>query len=554
MSAHQEHTYDTVDAVFAGLVALGVSDVIVSPGSRSTPLAVTASLRDDLQIHVVLDERSAGFVALGMAKASGRPVALVCTSGSATANYLPAVVEANRDRVPLIVLTADRPPGALARDASQSIDQLNLYGSQVRAFIALPVAQEGDLTDIARQIEGARIALAPNAGPVHVNCPFDKPLEPPDGWRPGIQPPASSDRSDREPRGTQQVAAFLADHERGVVVAGPRRSSSSELDALDRAADRAGWPILADPLSGLRNGHRRGVVATGELLLRSRAFAAEHSPDAVLRIGGTPTGRATQNWLESVECPFLIVDPDHRWTAEGSETVLRETPQALFESVVDAIEICLAPTEWLESWTAADTAAGGRRHAEVALHRDTELAVTAAVLSADLDSVWVASSMPIRHVDVMMKTGSSASIFANRGANGIDGTLASATGVALATGARVTVLIGDLAFLHDVGSLTTAMELGVRLTIVVIDNNGGAIFSMLPIADSEDIDLRRLFITPHSRDLVAVASGFGVEASSATADELGRHLTRTERALVEVIVVPTDPASPFDAYERMVER
>ena len=557
MTGHRAATYATTDALFAALRSAGVRDVVISPGSRSTALALTAALSNDLTTHIVLDERSAGFVGLGMSIVGECPVALVCTSGTATANYLPAVVEAGRSRVPLVVLTADRPPGYLERDAPQTIDQTELYGSHVRQFIGLDVAHMCDPTNVAtRVLTALRAAAPPNAGPVHVNCPFTKPLEPEPGWRPtgdlGPVPPAHA--ADSSPLGTaqpetEQLEAFLRDHSRGVIVAGPRRASSDELEAVESTASAAGWPIVADPLSGFRMGNRIGVVTAGELLVRSRSFAERHTPDAVVRLGGTPTGNGVQGWLQSLNVPQLIVDPDRRWTAPGPELVLRDDPASLFS----AVSANSSSGDWVTSWMVQEEKAVARRHAEFEAHPDTELAVARTVLDGEPSLLWVASSMPVRHVDVVLGVGLTMTIVANRGANGIDGTIASAVGAAMARSERVTVLLGDLAFLHDIGSLTTANELGVDLTIVVVDNRGAAIFAMLPVADQPGLPFERVFTTPHSSELVAVAAGFGVAADRVAAADLSDALARARTAPgVHVFVVDADPDAMFEAYERLV--
>lgn len=551
--SHQAATYATTDALFAALRSGGVRDVVVSPGSRSTPLALTAALCDEIDTHVVLDERSAGFVALGMAIVSERPVALVCTSGTAAANYLPAVVEAGRSRVSIVVLTADRPPEELERDGPQTIDQVDLYGTHVRQFVGLGVAHECDPAKVIQQVGDAlRSAGPPNAGPIHVNCPFDKPLEPESGWRPTHRPgpapvtvPAAFD-----PHESARLGTFLRDHPHGVLVAGPRRATADELDAVAASAALAGWPILADPLSGFRNGRRPGIITTTELLVRSAEFVKRHPPDAIVRIGGHPTGQRTQAWIESLDIPHLIVDPDHRWTAPGPELVLRSDPLALFK---DISAVSHSPG-WVAAWMTAQGAAIARRDRELVAHPHSELAMTRTVLDSQPPLLWVAGSLPVRHVDAVMDGGSKVTVVANRGANGIDGTIASAVGAAMGGRRRVTLLLGDLAFLHDVGSLTTATELGIDMTIVVLDNQGGAIFSMLAIADRPDLPFERMFTTPHSRDLVAVAAGFGTVASRVATEDLAAGLTAAGREPgVHVLVVSTDPRHPLAAYERMVE-
>ena len=559
MKDHRWRTYATVHALFAALRAGGVGGVVISPGSRSTPL-VLAAVAEDLPRWMVPDERSAGFMALGMVKASGNPVVLVCTSGSAAANYLPAVTEADRARVPLVVVTADRPPGFLDRDAPQTIDQVDLYGSRVRASAYLPVAHECAprrvVEETLKLLEAAR---SPAAGPVHMNVPFGKPLEPPHrrDFRLRISPPDAPPAHRANRRHADDLGDFIRRAARGVIVAGPWNPDRGERSAVERIARLAAWPILADGLSGMRQGNHSNLITGTDLLLRDTSFVATHQPDAVLRIGAIPTGTATLNWLDSLETPQALLDPDMRWKAPGPELVLRDPIGPLLRSLSPD------PGEpgWVEKWRIGERRIRTRRRRERNLHRHTELAVTASVLESE-SRVWVASSMPVRHVDAMMEPGCEAQVFGNRGAAGIDGTIAAALGAYLTSpGRRLTVLIGDLAFLHDAGSLSAVHRLDANLSLVVLDNGGGAIFESLPYlrslrrsgsyADYEEA--RGLFVTPHRQDLVAIAAGFGIPAERVEPADAGAALDRIRReAGPRVLVVPTDPAAMFTAYERLM--
>ena len=552
----RRRAYATADALAAALRAGSVEGVMISPGSRSTPLALAAA-SSGLRWWTVLDERSAGFAALGMAKASGRPAALICTSGTAAANYLPAAAEADRARTPLVVLTADRPPGFLERDAPQTIDQIGLYGSRVRTAANLPVAHECDPHWAAEEMRRLlRAAAPPNAGPVHMNIPFAKPLEPPPRRPPPFEapapapppPPAAGARS------VEQLRSFMERAERGVVAAGPRPADPAEREAVYRLG-AAGWPILADPLSGLRACDRRNLITAGELLLRNAEFAAEHRPDAVIRIGGAPTGSATQSWLDALTASCAFLDPDFRWTAPGPALVLRDPIAPLLAA---AHPPALDPG-WGEAWRAAEERMRRRRRIERAEHPGQEPAVTAAVLESE-PVVWIGSSLPVRHADAMMEAGCPALVLGNRGACGIDGAVASAAGAALALRRRVAALIGDLTFLHDAGSLAAARRLEADLSIVVLDNGGGAIFEALPYLRSlrEEggaeacAEGRELFTAPHGQDLAAVAAGFGASAERVDPRRITEALAGARsRPGVSVLVAETDPAAAFAAYDRL---
>lgn len=556
MNDHRRRAYAAADALAAALRADRAAGAVISPGSRSTPLALAVAACGP-PWRVVLDERSAGFAALGMAKASGRTAALICTSGTAAANYLPAVAEADRARTPLAVITADRPPGFLERDAPQTIDQIGLYGSRVRAAANLPVAHECDPRRAAEEMHRLlRAAAPPNAGPVHMNIPFAKPLEPPlhrppppDAPPPEPPPPTAVDS-----RSAERLRRFMERAERGVVLAGPRPVDPAEREAVYRLG-AAGWPILADPLSGLRAFDRANLITAGGLLLRDAEFTAEHTPDSLIRIGGAPTGSVIQNWLEGPAAPCAFLDPDFRWTAPGPELLLRDPIAPLLEA---APPPPLDPG-WGESWQAAEERMSRRRRIERSEHPDTEPAVTAAVLESE-PVVWAGSSLPVRHADAMMEAGCPAVVLGNRGACGIDGAAASAAGAALALGRRVTALIGDLTFLHDAGSLAAARRLEVDLTIVVLDNGGGAIFEALPYLRSlrEEggpeayAEGRELFVAPHGQDLAAVAAGFGVWTERIDPRRIAESLTEARsRPGVSVLVIETDPAAAFAAYDRL---
>ncbi len=552
-------TYATASAIASAMVEGEVVAAIISPGSRSTPMAVTIA-RNGPPHHVVLDERSAGFVALGLAKASGRPVALLCTSGSAAANYLPAVAEADRGRVPLVVLTADRPPGFLDRDAPQTINQVGLYANMVRDAADLPVAHQchpDEAFEVTRRAVGA--TYAPAAGPVHINLPFDKPLEPPTGWpKLPVKPRArwSSPEQKASDASVRLLGRFLEGAARGAIVVGPRNPAAGEAEAVIRLASSTGWPVLADGMSGIRPYEDGTVFTCGDMVVSPASVGEHKAPDAIIRVGGTPTGTMTQEWLEGLDCPQLILDPDLRRTAQGPEMVLRDPIASLLSRLsLDGT----SGGDWLAAWGRAEEEVRLRRAWERTHHPDTELALAAELLD-QASIVWAGSSMPVRHINAMMGRGCQARVYGNRGACGIDGAIASATGLALGSEARVFALVGDLTFLHDVGSLAVAHALGVKLTIAVLDNGGGAIFESLPFLrdlresgqSAEYAAYRELFVTPHHQDLEAIASGFGVSTQRADPASFGATLEATQdHPDTNVVIVETDPDKMFAAYSRL---
>lgn len=535
-------------AFFEEIARGGVAHVCVSPGSRSTPLAVAAHRTPGLRCWSHIDERSAGFFALGMAKASGRPVALVCTSGTAAANYAPAVLEAHHAEVPLLVLTADRPPELREWGAGQTVDQVKLYGASLRWFVELPVlsgtasppAEMGRLVRYAcslaaRAVDEAAGGGAP--GPVHLNWPLREPLEPPvaAGAReeplPGRRaaPYAQVAAAPRvpEPETVATLARIARACPRGLIVCGPV-APSRDMAPVGALARATGWPIFADPASQLRcgphvDGNRDGdgapVLAHGDLLLRAEGFAGTWTAQCVVRIGQSPVSKALRLWLDAHPPEHLVlVDPGHGWHDPGhlASHVVRADPARLCRAWADALAdagLREGAATWTEAFLAADRRAAGAVEATLAaearLFEPRAVRELCDALPEDT-ALYVANSMPIRHLDAVLPSGPRPlRVLANRGANGIDGTASSALGAAAVADGRVVLLTGDLALLHDLGGLLAARRHGLDLVIVVLNNDGGGIFHHLPIAEQGDaVGFEPLFATPHGLDLGRVAALF----------------------------------------------
>src|SRR4051794_13782847 len=541
-------TYAPLQALVDELARCGMTHAVTSPGSRNAPLALVLAGDSRLEVVSVLDERSAGFVALGMAKASGRPVAVTCTSGSAAANLMPAVVEAHEARVPLIVLTADRPPELRNTGAGQAIDQVKLYGAFAKWFVEVgnhPAGRGSAVHHRALACRAWHTATGGRPGVVHLNFPLREPLAPepeeidasawegrPDGgpWvqvhTPSPAPPPSL---------VAGMAARISDAGRGAIVVGSGEGVEESVASL---AAVTGWPVLADPLSGLRCGphDRSHVISHYDVLLRGDAWASAHQPELVMRIGDTPTSKPLRTWLAG--SAQLVVDPHAVWhePTRVAETIVQAAPGPLCAALAGA----LAGAEPDEAWLA-----GGRAGAEAGAR---ELAATppdfeprawlAAVEAAPDDAlIWVASSMPIRDVETFVPPSAKPIRFlSNRGANGIDGTASSALGAAIGTNRPVTLLTGELALLHDLGGLLAARRAGVELSIVCANNGGGGIFDFLPVAGAADPGLyREHVLTPSGLDLEAVAALAGLPyrlAADAGDITAGPGLTevRTDRA------------------------
>jgi 2-succinyl-5-enolpyruvyl-6-hydroxy-3-cyclohexene-1-carboxylate synthase len=527
MSAADLDTHVLLRAFADELVRSGVRHACTSPGSRSTPL-VLALVRDGrLAVHSHVDERSAAFFALGIAKATGAPAVITCTSGTAAANFLPAVVEAHEAGVPLLVLTADRPPELREVGAGQAIDQLKLYGAAARWFFEVgnhDASAEPWLRALACRAVHATLGSAGRPGPVHLNFPLREPLV-----APPELPAGRGGRSDGEPwllrRSSPAVpsdeqlaryAAWVASHPHGVVVAGRAEHGQPALaEALARFAGAAGWPLLADPLSWARRGG--AAVAHYDALLRCEPFAAARRPTGVLRVGDLPTSKPLRAWLAALDAEQVAFDPEGVWHDPGATlwTVLGADPAATLDALAERVRP--GDAGWLEAWTRADAAAGAA--IDDALREGLGEPRAARELGALLPSgatLFAASSMPVRDVETFVGARADPPrVLAHRGANGIDGTVSAAFGAAAAGDGPVVLLIGDVALAHDLGGLLAAKRLGLALTIVLVDNDGGGIFEFLPVAGATDA-FEQHVATPTGLDARRIASLFELEYAEPT--------------------------------------
>ncbi|HVC15618.1 MAG TPA: 2-succinyl-5-enolpyruvyl-6-hydroxy-3-cyclohexene-1-carboxylic-acid synthase [Acidimicrobiales bacterium] len=496
-------------------VRAGVRDAVVCPGSRSTPLALALLGNEGLRVHVLLDERGAGFFAVGLANASGRPVVLCVTSGTAAAELHAAVVEAHHARVPLIVCTADRPPELHGVGAGQTIEQRAIYGDALR-WSSEPGVPVEETTWSWRSL-GARAAAEAQSGPmgpgpVHLNLAFREPLV-------GAPGPLPEGRPDGEP-----VHQVVADRgvvtgwdwpaEAGVLVAGAGCGSPDKVLAL---AEHLGWPVLPDPRSGCRRSHDHVVAAADAI---ARCTPATLSPAAVVRLGAPWASKALPAFLAGAEA--LAVDPFWRWDDPDRQVGLvhRADPDAWLDAALETTAP-RAPAGWLECWQDAERVAQKALDDALGEEMLSEPGVARRLVRALPDSatVVVSSSMPVRDLEWFAPPRPSPPrVLANRGANGIDGVCSTALGAAAGSGGPVVALVGDLAFFHDLSALVSAAGRagGASCTIVVVDNNGGGIFEFLPQRDVLDPStFERLFATPQQPDVLRVAAGFGLDTADA---------------------------------------
>ncbi len=545
-----------------GFARAGLETVCIAPGSRSTPLALAFAEHPDIKEYVLLDERGAGYFALGAALRSGAPTALVCTSGTAAANFFPAIVEANYASVPLIVLTADRPQELRGSGANQTIDQIKLYGDQVRWFVDLPLPEAAPDLKLVRYLlglGGRTIAksLGEHPGPVHLNVPFRKPLEPtpvagdvPDDLWQAIL--AESDyehgliqRGKTQPTIEQhaQFMEILTAAERPLLVCGPRCPGKDFPAAVMRLAMLLGAPILADSLSGLRfkalvNDH---VIGAYETFLPTELGKQLDQPDLIVQFGAAPISKSLNTYLaQASSAQRIAISSSGVWMDENYlvQHVYQCDETILCAKVADAF-IKDSSSSWLAAWQAAEQTTWDQVETLCAEEWFEGRMVAELADQLPHDSLfYVASSLPIRHLDQFARPRTAdIHVFSNRGASGIDGIIASALGVA-AGGEHVTLLIGDLAFYHDLNSLLIIQKYDLKLTIILINNDGGGIFQRLPIAEYEP-QFTELFLTPHGLEFGPAAELFGlayrqVETPQAYQEEITSALAKQAAVLIEV--------------------
>jgi len=497
------------------LAAQGVEYACVSPGSRSAPIAMAMQRHPKIKVIVQIDERSSAFFAVGLGKVTGKPAVVLCTSGTAAAEFHAAVVEASYSSTPLIVITADRPPELQDVGANQSIDQQRLYGTAVRWFFdpGVPVEIPG-APRIWRRLAARAVAEA-SSGPVHINLPFREPLVPPPGQVPSAQGDAgqtiTSGRTQPTPAQLATLASALQRSRRPLVVAGEMRDG----ERLAPALMRLGFPVLAEPGSQLRRAETGGAVESYEALLRA-GWSLEHGPDLVIRLGATPTSRALNSWLAAASPPTFLIDPQHVWPDQDhlARHVFACDPQALLEALPPANRAA-----WRDEWVSAGKKAGAAISATLISTPVHEGHVVRALASRLPESaqVFIGSSMPIRAADSFWPLSKPQQrFFGNRGASGIDGLVSTGLGVATGRSAVPTVLLlGDLSVYHDMNGLWAISRHGIKATVVVCDNNGGGVFNFLPQAQHPDV-FEEIFATPLGLDFAQIARLYGLVYSPVT--------------------------------------
>lgn len=558
----------------------GLRAVCLAPGSRSTPLALAFAGRPEIRLYRHLDERSAGFFALGLAQATGRPVALVCTSGTAAANFFPAIIEAYHACVPLLVLTADRPPELRQSGANQTIDQIKMFGDQVRWAVETPVPQDDAPPVVLRHLRtlAARalaMAAGPPRGPVHINMPFRKPLEPDRGASAkGGAPAVAASPTDRpytrvlrgrlEPKDDQtDLAAEALAGRRGVIICGPGCPGGDFPAAVAELGARLSWPVLADPLSGVRHGaHVAGGGILGGYGLWLPALAARLPQlEAVVRFGAVPTSASLSAWLDEDDPAVHIhIREDGQWADDLHRThTLIAADAALFcRRLVAALagRPTLPSAGWMATLAAAEDRTWTtleRAIPQLGLFDGGAIARVLAGLPNDA-VVFAGNSMPVRYVDAFDRpTTHAIDIYGNRGASGIDGNVSTALGLAAATGRPVVALLGDITFYHDLNGLLAIRQHHLtNITFVVTNNDGGGIFRRLPIA-RHDPPFTELFLTPHGLTFAHAAALYGLEyVPVLNAGELETAVANAQTPNARLVEVITDGAADLEHHRAVI--
>ncbi|MCZ6673396.1 MAG: 2-succinyl-5-enolpyruvyl-6-hydroxy-3-cyclohexene-1-carboxylic-acid synthase [Verrucomicrobia bacterium] len=533
------------------LYRCGLRHVVVSPGSRSAPLTVAFAAHGNIEAIPVLDERSAGFFALGLAKQNHKPVALVCTSGTAAANYFPAVIEASESRVPLLVLTGDRPPELRDCGAGQTIDQIRLYGNYpvFQEEMELPNNAPGDLENLKHKIVAAyKQALS---GPVHLNCPFRDPLSPiEDGSTDAVPELGESFFSNvLAPQNVEKKASdpISISRRKGIIICGTEMPEDPESYCahVSQLSQESDWPVLADGLSPVRNyAHlQKSLVTTYDLLLRNSNLRETLRPEYVIALGPLPTSKELRKWLtESAGEMYHVNRTGKNLDPTGTVVQVLDVPVEDVASCFSFIE--QADRDYVDNWSQfhlkAIDALTAAFNAEDAQSFEGSIAWKLPQYLPTGTPVFVASSMPIRDVEYFWPSnGNEFQMYASRGANGIDGTLSTALGVAFENQPSI-LLTGDLAFLHDSNGLLIRQKFKGHLTIILINNRGGGIFNHLPVSQFEP-PFEEFFATPQDVDLKPLVESTGCDyVKLDRLDDLPGMVSTLPKSGIRVIEVETD--------------
>ncbi|MDN2453323.1 2-succinyl-5-enolpyruvyl-6-hydroxy-3-cyclohexene-1-carboxylic-acid synthase [Lactobacillus sp. UCMA15818] len=547
-----------ISLILNGLLLQGLTTAVIAPGSRSTPFALALAQlaqQKKIELFVDVDERSAAFFALGIAKKTHKPVLLICTSGTAAANFYPAVCEAAISQIPLLILTTDRPPELTKVAAPQALDQDHFFGNQVKAFFELPLPETNQdsqtYTNYVVQ-KSFQIAQSKPAGPVHLNQPLRKPLMPdlPIKFEQDQQKYVTlSSTSTLSSNLITELHTTLL-NKRGIILAGPQQSTTSNT-ALLKWAEKSGWPILADPLSQLRGIPSSNIITCYDSLLKTKSDKlAALSPEVIIRTGQTFVAASLASFLKKSQATIYSLDEENKLNdyTKTSTFSLEISAEDFFEQF-PPVNI---PGNWLHTWSTLEKIYTSVNQIN-SLNMLNELDVIRVISATGSNerNLFVSNSMPIRDVDSVLQPLKSFRIFCNRGANGIDGIVSTALGVS-AKSTENLLLIGDLAFFHDMNGLMMAKKYHLKIKIIVINNDGGGIFSFLPQADSSNFE--EVFGTPLDIEIEQVAKLYHAHYSLvATVPSLTKCLSRPAQTL-EIIEVRTDRNDNVNLHRELINR
>ncbi|MEG5137173.1 MULTISPECIES: 2-succinyl-5-enolpyruvyl-6-hydroxy-3-cyclohexene-1-carboxylic-acid synthase [unclassified Microcoleus] len=562
--------FRNTNTLWASIIAetlqrLGLTTAVICPGSRSAPLTIAFAQNNQIETIPILDERSASFFALGIAKKSGVPTALICTSGTATANFFPAIIEARESRIPLLIFTADRPPELRDCHAGQAIDQVKIYGNYPnwQAELAIPSAELGMLGYLRQTIVYAwERSTFPTPGPVHLNIPLRDPLVPvPDiavealetefnseDFFAGIEPIVVAETSTPPSPpllrgGVGSAFRQWQECEKGIIIAGVAQPQDAEkyCSAIAQISQLLNWPVLAEGLSPLRNRAQLNphLISTYDLILRNRELAEKLRPEIAIQIGDLPTSKELRNWLDKTQPKRYIIDPAHHNfdPLHGQTIHLRTSIENLGTNLATILTLVpplnkagltlvpplskgglggvltSATNEYLQHWNNAETKvrqAIDQKMSSINSIIEPKISWLLSQILPPATPIFIANSMPVRDVEFFWKPNNlEIKPFVNRGANGIDGTLSTALGVAHRNQSSI-LLTGDLTLLHDTNGFLIKNKFVGNLTIILINNNGGGIFEMLPVAKF-DPPFEEFFATPQDINFAQLCATYGVE-------------------------------------------
>ena len=521
---------------------LGLKKIFFSPGSRSTPLIVGIERFSEIDLVPVLDERTAGFMALGQSKRENRPVGLICTSGSALTHWFPAITEASHSGVPLLLFSADRPPELQDCGAGQTIDQKYLFGKFVREFHQLEVPQlnenyKNQLISFLKSSYQKSVGI--NPGPVHLNFPFREPFLPTSRAETSYEVTDFSFLTDYRvtyPDSPNIISSEISRYKHPLIVAGQHIGKRH----LKHLLDVAEIPIICDSLSSTRQSGASNLILRYENLLRDQKFAQEANPDLIFSLGPLPTSKTLRKWIENTSSKRVVIEPRGiKVDPLSGESV---TFQISFDHLCE-IDMPRPAKGWLDLWQKAEEKVNAKISKALAEERSVfegKLAYLLSIHMPDRSNFLVANSMPIRDLEWFgQKNTSNRKLFGNRGVNGIDGTLGTAMGIAHGSDNPSFLLTGDLAFLHDSNALLFAKQLKGSLTIFVINNDGGGIFEHLPISNEPEFE--KCFVTPQNFDLSKLCASFGIKHSVETSwDSITEKIGHPITSGIEVIEILTD--------------